>query len=200
MSHSHSPAVSTRPKRAQRSLRIAARAARAALTPDERELASKKIVDTVTRSSWFRRSTLIGCYLPTEEEVDTWPLIDRAWEMKKRIFAPVIGKKFTMQFRELRPETELVLNSYGLREPENGKIIKTRALDIVITPVVAFDADCNRLGMGGGYFDRAFSFLKHRQFLFHPKLIGLAFSCQRVEKIPPNPWDIRVFRVIDETS
>lgn len=200
MSKPHSPAQSARQGRTQRQLRNAALAARAALTPHERDLASTKIIDTVTRSSWFRRSKLVGCYLPTEEEVDTWPLIDRAWQMKKRIFAPVIGKNFAMRFRELRPETELEVNFYGLAEPEDGEIVKTRALDIVITPVVAFDVDNNRLGMGGGYFDRAFAFLKHRKFLFHPKLIGLAFSCQRVEKIPPNPWDIRVFRVIDESS
>jgi 5-formyltetrahydrofolate cyclo-ligase len=200
MSNAHSPAVSADQLREQESLRNAARAAREALTPIERESASKKITDTVVRASWFRRSKLVGCYLPTEQEVDTWPIIDRAWRMKKRIFAPVIGKNFTMQFRELHPETELAINFYGLPEPEDGEFIEMRALDIVITPVVAFDADCNRLGMGSGYFDRAFSFLKHRKFLFHPKLIGLAFSCQRVEKIAPNPWDIRIFRLVDETS
>ncbi len=134
------------------------------------------------------------------DEVDTWPLIDRAWRMKKRIFAPIVGKNFSMRFREVTPETELELNRYGFQEPKDGEFIKPRALDVVITPVVAFDACGNRIGTGGGYFDRAFDFLKHRKYLFHPKLIGLAFSCQRVEKITPNPWDIRVFRVVDEAS
>lgn len=134
------------------------------------------------------------------DEVDTWPLIDRAWRMKKRIFAPIIDKNFGMRFRELRPESELIVNWYGLTEPGDGKMIEIRKLDLVITPMVAFDAEGNRLGMGGGYFDRAFSFLRHRRYLFHPKLIGVAFSCQRVEKIAPSPWDIRVFRVVDETS
>ncbi len=157
-------------------------------------------MDTVIRSSWFRRSKFVACYLPMPEEVDTWTLIDRAWRMKKRIFAPIIKKNFVMQFCELTAESKLVFNQFGLREPQDGEIIAPRALDLVITPVVAFDDDCNRLGMGGGYFDRTFSFLRHRQYLFHPKLIGLAFSCQRVEKIAPNPWDIRVFRVIDETT
>ena len=134
-----------------------------------------------------------------QEEVDTWPLIDRAWRMKKRIFAPIVEKNFTMHFCEVTAKSKLVFNRYGLSEPEDGEIIAPRALDVVITPVVAFDDDGNRLGMGGGYFDRTFSFLKHRKFLFHPKLIGLAFSCQRVDKIAANPWDIRLFCVIDET-
>jgi len=135
-----------------------------------------------------------------QSEVDTWLLIERAWRMKKRIFAPVIKKNNVMQFCELRPESEIVLNRYDLSEPQNGQLIAPRALDLVITPVVAFDADGNRVGMGGGYFDRTFSFLRDRRYLFHPKLIGLAFACQRVEKIAPNPWDVRVFRIVDETT
>jgi len=194
-----SPAAISDPLRAQIALRREARAARAELSADDREKASNKIADTVIRSSWFRRSKFIACYLSTQEEVDTWLLIDRAWRMKKRIFAPIIKKNLTMEFCELTAESKLVFNQYGLAEPQDGEIIAPRALDLVITPVVAFDADGNRIGMGGGYFDRTFSFLANRQYLFHPKLIGLAFSCQRVEKIAPNPWDIRVFRVIDES-
>ena len=200
MSKAQSLAAITDHHRAQIALRNDARAARAAISPEEREKASAKIIDTVVRSSWFRRSKFIGCYLPMQEEVDTWPLISRAWRMKKRVFAPHIEKNFAMQFCELTAESKLDFNRYGLPEPQDGEIIAPRALDLVITPIVAFDDGGNRLGMGSGYFDRAFSFLRHRKFLFHPKLIGLAFSCQRVEKIAPNPWDIRVFCVIDETT
>jgi 5-formyltetrahydrofolate cyclo-ligase len=200
MSKATSPAAISDDRQAKIAMRNDARAARAALGSAEREWASNKIADTVVRSSWFRRSKLIACYLPMQEEVDTWPLIDRAWRMKKRVFAPIVEKNFTLQFRELSAESTLVYNHYGLPEPHDGEIIAPRSLDLVLTPVVAFDAECNRLGMGGGYFDRTFSFLKHRKFLFHPKLIGLAYSCQRVEKIAPSPWDIRVFCVVDEMS
>ena len=186
--------------RAQMALRKKSLAARAALSPFKREKASEIIVDNVVRSSWFRRGKFIACYLPMQDEVDTWPLIERAWRMKKRIFAPVVEKNFGMRFCELTPESRLVLNCYGLPEPQDGNFIAPRALDVVVTPIVAFDVDGNRIGMGGGYFDRAFSFLRNRQFLFHPKLIGLAFACQRVAKIRPNPWDIRVFRVVNETT
>jgi 5-formyltetrahydrofolate cyclo-ligase len=53
--------------------------------------------------------------------------------------------------------------------------------------------------MGGGYFDRYFSFLRHRQHWLHPKLIGVAFDCQKVEEIPANPWDIPLYSVITES-
>jgi len=198
MSKAQSPAATTDDRDAQIALRKAARAARAGMSSDERGKASEKIADKVIRSSWFRSSNLIACYLSSDEEVDTWPLIERAWRMKKRVFAPLVEKNFTMQFCELSADSKLVFNQYGLPEPQDGKIIAPRALDLVITPVVAFDDDGNRIGMGGGYFDRTFSFLRNRKLLFHPKLIGLAFSCQRVDKIAPNPWDIRVFRLINE--
>ena len=199
MSKAQSPRAKTGPRSARIALRKRARDARAGLSVDDRARASEKIADTVVRSSWFRRSKFVACYLSMREEVDTWPLIDRAWRMKKRIFAPVVGKNSSMRFCEITAESTLVFNRYGIAEPEDGEFIAPRSLDVVITPVVAFDDECNRLGMGGGYFDRTFSFLKHRKFLFHPKLIGLAFSCQRVEKIAANPWDIRVFSVVDET-
>ena len=200
MSKATPPAAISDDRQAKIASRNDARAARAALGTDEKEWASNKIADTVIRSSWFRRSKFVGCYLPMPEEVDTWPLIDRAWRMKKRVFAPIVEKNFTLQFCELTAESKLEFNQYGLPEPQDGKIIAPRSLDVVITPVVAFDDERNRIGMGGGYFDRTFSFLRHRKFLFHPKLIGIAFSCQRVEKIAPSPWDLRIFCVIDETS
>ena len=89
--------------------------------------------------------------------------------------------------------TNLLVKQYGIQVPEEGEFVNPRMLDIVLTPVVAFDLQNNRVGMGGGYFDRTFSFLKHRENWFHPKLIGLAFANQEVASIPPNLWDIPLF-------
>jgi len=170
------------------------------LTVAERDRASEKIADSVLKSTWFQRNQFIACYLGTAHEVDTWSIIARAWRMKKRIFAPVVEKNFHMRFRELTAESSLERDHNGILQPVSGEFITPRKLDIVLTPLVAFDAQKNRIGMGGGYFDRTFSFLKDREHHFHPKLIGLAFACQEVEKIAPNPWDIRLFSIITETS
>jgi len=183
----------------QAAQRKAARAARAALSDAQRVAASAKISDTVARSHWFRSARSVACYLPMHDEVDTWLLIACAWRMKKRIFAPVSEKKNVMQFREITPASDLYPNEFGFSMPRDGSLIRPRDLDLVLTPLAAFDAQRNRVGMGGGYYDRAFAFLRHRRHLLHPKLVGLAFACQRVEKIVPNPWDIRLFRVIDES-
>jgi len=120
--------------------------------------------------------------------------------MGKQVFAPVLRKKDSMGFRAFNSDSTLSVNRFGLLEPQDGEHIDPHHLDIVITPLVAFDAAGNRVGMGSGYFDRTFSFLKTRKIWLHPKLIGVAFECQRVKKITPNPWDIGLFRVITEAS
>jgi 5-formyltetrahydrofolate cyclo-ligase len=105
-----------------------------------------------------------------------------------------------LRFRDTLPETELAKNNLGLWEPVSGTLIDASRLDVVVTPLVAFDRQRNRIGMGGGYFDRTFAFLGDRQHWLRPKLIGVAFECQRVNNIAPNPWDVPVFRVYTESD
>lgn len=128
------------------------------------------------------------------DEVATDAIFSRSWTTGKRIFAPLILPGRQMLFREVLRETPLKKNTFGLWEPKSGEFIDPRALDFVVTPVVAFDAKGNRIGMGGGYFDRCFSFLQHREKWLRPKLVGIAFACQEAEQIAPNPWDIRLYR------
>jgi len=181
-------------------IRRAARRSRRFLTQDERAFASEKICASVSTAGYFQRAGLIACYLPTAEEVDTWPLIERAWRMRKRVFAPITGKDQPLAFAEICPSTELIRSDFGLLEPPPEGMIAPRNLDLCITPLVAFDSFCNRIGMGGGYYDRTFGFLRGREHFFHPKLIGVAFDCQRVEKIRASAWDIRLFQVVTETG
>jgi 5-formyltetrahydrofolate cyclo-ligase len=181
-------------------IRWAARRSRRFLDQDERAFASEKICGAISTAGYFRRAGLIACYLPTAEEVDTWPLIERAWRMKKRVFAPITKKNQPLAFAEICPSTELIRSDYGLLEPSPEGIIAPRNLDLCITPLVAFDSSGNRIGMGGGYYDRTFRFLRGRDRFLHPKLVGVAFDCQRVEKIHASAWDIRLFQVVTETG
>jgi 5-formyltetrahydrofolate cyclo-ligase len=184
----------------QKAIRSYGRDARRAMSREERRNASEIISETVIHSSWFQRSKYIACYLPVPGEVDTWRIIARAWRMKKRIFAPVVEKNARLRFREITAETSLYRNRQGIFEPDAGRLISPQALDIVITPLVAFDSQNHRIGMGGGYYDRTFCFLSNRKVFLHPKLVGVAFACQKVEKILPNPWDIPLFSVVSEIS
>lgn len=180
--------------------RKSGRRARLSLTPDERTQYSLDIAEHIFSSNLMLRVRHVGCYLPTDEEVNTWPLIERAWRMKKRIFVPVLKKKRRMDFVEIDSGTPLGSNWYGLDEPGAGKKIPACRLDIVLMPLVAFDRTGNRIGMGGGYFDREFAFLKHRRKYRRPKLIGLAFSCQKVGSVCASPWDVPLFQVYSENG
>jgi 5-formyltetrahydrofolate cyclo-ligase len=190
----------SKPPPPQNEIRREAKLKRQNLSADYREHASKIICNKVVRSNFFRRAESIGCYLSNEMEVDTRAIILRAQHMKKRIFAPVITETCLMKFRELSAICDAQQNRFGIMEPVSGEFFSPSQLDIVLTPGVAFDDSGNRIGMGKGYFDRTFSFLATRNEFFRPKLIGLAFECQKVEKITANPWDIRVFCTFTEQS
>ncbi|MCH9694367.1 MAG: 5-formyltetrahydrofolate cyclo-ligase [Gammaproteobacteria bacterium] len=177
-------------------LREKALGSRRAMTARQRETESSAICARVIHSREFISAQLIACYLPTPDEVDTREIIDRSWRMNKRVFVPVVRDNAQMLFREILPDTSMRKNKFAIWEPESGNFVSPRALDIVITPTVAFDQHRNRIGMGGGYYDRCFAFLRHRKHWLKPKLFGIAYACQEIENISPNPWDIRLYRVI----
>ncbi|MEE8427272.1 MAG: 5-formyltetrahydrofolate cyclo-ligase [Woeseiaceae bacterium] len=181
-------------------IRTAAKRARRSIRDDARSEASAKIASHIMNCHEFLASRTLACYLHDWDEVDTRAIIERAWCAKKRVFAPVIDRHGGMRFHALHPDTHLEQNRFGLWEPIATSAISPRELDVVITPVVAFDDDLNRIGMGGGHFDRCFAFLRNRKRWLRPKLIGVAFDCQRVEKITPNPWDVRLYRIISEAG
>jgi 5-formyltetrahydrofolate cyclo-ligase len=190
----------TEPATTMQNLRKNARAARRAMSSAERNRASRRITDRFLNSRYFLVSDALACYVSTWDEVDTSAIIERAWRAGKRVFLPVTAAHGKMIFRETLPDTELALNRFGLWQPVSGRSIDANGIDVVVTPLVAFDSFGNRIGMGGGYFDRTFAFLGNRHHWLRPKLIGVAFECQRIEKISPNPWDIPLFRVFTEAD
>jgi len=179
-------------------LRKKALHARRGMPEDARANASQIICRRVCESREFYSSKSIACYLPTYDEVDTREIIERAWRANKRVFVPVLRSNTEMLFCRIDPESELEKNGFDLWEPTRGLLIEPRQLDLVVTPTVAFDEFGNRIGMGGGYYDRCFSFLRYRKNWIRPKLVGVAFQCQEIEEITPNPWDIRLYRIVTD--
>jgi len=174
--------------------------ARRRMTPDARANASRIICNRVIASRAFFASECIASYLSMDDEVDTSEIIIRAWRANKRVFVPVLRDSGGMSFIRITPDTILRRGVFGIWEPADGDVIDGRCLDLVITPTVAFDRERNRIGMGAGYFDRTFSFLRNRSCWLRPKLFGVAFACQQVEKIPANPWDIRLYRIFTDVE
>jgi 5-formyltetrahydrofolate cyclo-ligase len=116
-----------------------------------------------------------------------------------RIFLPVLTGR-QLIFAPLNKHTQLRRNRYQILEPvyTRNKCIRPRDLDVVIVPLVAFDQSGNRIGMGGGFYDRTFAFMKHRATLKRPLLVGVAYDFQRVSGLQTQTWDVPMHVVITE--
>ena len=177
------------------------RAGRAALSAVQVADAALALVERIGKLPGYATATSLAGYLAMPGEMDPGPAMRRALDDGKSCFVPVItGQR--LRFAPWTPDSLLRRNRFGILEPaiETGQLLLPAALELVLVPLVAFDVYCNRLGMGGGYFDRAFAFLRGRREWLRPRLVGLAFECQKVEKIPPKPWDIQLYRVFCESA
>ena len=130
----------------------------------------------------------IAAYLASSEEVSVAPSIEAAWQRGQNVFLPCIDPEpRTMTFRHYQHDRLLVKNRFGLLQPENTeKSVSADDLDCALVPLVAFDDEGNRLGMGGGYYDTFFAKTHNR-----PLLIGVGFSEQHAtELLPKARWDV----------
>lgn len=172
---------------------------RRTLTKAERAEYAQRCARRVTSLPLFRSSLRIACYLPFDGELDPYPLMRRAWEMRKLCYLPVVrGKR--LWFASYGAGDRLVKNRFGIAEPRASRhtLIRPARLDVVLTPLVAFDNQGNRLGMGAGFYDRTFAFLKHCGSCRRPRLIGLAYDFQRVAHIEAEAWDVPLHVIVTE--
>nr|VFK20302.1 MAG: 5,10-methenyltetrahydrofolate synthetase [Candidatus Kentron sp. LPFa] len=122
--------------------------------------------------------------------------------MGKKAYLPVLHGK-GLWFLPFDANTPLVCNKYGIPEPalsSDSRCIP-QALDLVLTPLVAFDGMGRRLGMGGGYYDRTFAYLLRRRVFVKPMLVGVAYAFQQVATpLPKNPWDVPLDGVVTDNG
>ncbi len=158
----------------------------------------------LTCSTLFRNSKKIALYLETDGEIAISQLLPLIHSNKKRTYLPVLRPipPNRLWFSEYRVSDKLIRNKYHIREPNirQRKPIHPHGLDLVLVPLVAFDCNCNRIGMGGGFYDRTFAYLKTRNTWSKPKLIGVAHELQRVTQIQTNFWDIPLDGVVTESN
>lgn len=175
-------------------LRAALRTKRRQLSDTQQRQASETLCLLLSASRWFKVSTHIAFYLPNDGEIDPTPLIERCWRLGKTCYLPVVSHLSWdhLWFAPVTPDTPFVVNRFGIPEPQVSPRHQVRAqsLDLVLLPLVGFDRNGNRLGMGKGFYDRSLAFLRHRRIWKKPHLIGLAHHLQEVDRIDPNPWDI----------
>jgi len=184
------------------SLRRSLRSARRSLSAAEQRRHASRVARTLGRQKTFLRARRIAAYWPTDGEMDPFPLLRLANARHKRCLLPVLRAhpKKKLWFADYRPGEPLKKNVYGIPEPRmrNRRLRPPFALDLLLVPLVGFDSKCNRVGMGGGYYDRTLAYLRQRAHWRRPHLAGIAHECQRVEALESNPWDVPLDLVVTE--
>ena len=174
-----------------------ARAERRALAPAERSAADRAIAARIRSLDVFRRARRIAVFMAFDGEPALDGLIEDAARAGKQVYAPVITRR-AMTFARLDLRARLGTNFFGILEPDPARRIDPRRLDLVLTPLVAFDERGTRIGVGRGYYDRCFRFLHARRAWHRPKLLGVAYELQHVHAIPPEPWDVPLWGAVTE--
>jgi 5-formyltetrahydrofolate cyclo-ligase len=170
-------------------LRRSLRKQRQSLSVREQHLAARHAARLTSRHPIFQRSEHIAFYLANDGELDPAILIQIAHNRGKKCYLPVIDGATRLRFARYRPDDKLSINRFGIGEPKHSHTIPPWALQLVITPLVAFDSEGGRLGMGGGYYDRCFAF-KRKQPEAGPLLLGFAHSFQQADKLNLTHRDI----------
>lgn len=189
-------ALDTRHLQDRRSLRHLLRQQRRALSPSQQSNASARLTQRLRQLPDIQRARHLALYLPNDGEIDPTPLLSWLTPRGARAYLPVLRPlaENSLWFVHYHPGTPMVTNRFGIPEPCTRHAAHPAhrrpvwALDVILLPLVGFDENGERLGMGGGFYDRTLARLHNGGP--RPRLIGVAHDCQGVERLPTAPWDI----------
>ncbi len=167
---------------------------RETLEANVRRDAERRIIDHLNRHQSLRSARTIAAFIGTRGEVDLTSFLN-AQAATIQIALPVVGdEKGTMEFHRYDPAAGLTTNRYGILEPAGDTCtVSAGEIETMLMPLVAFDSRGNRLGMGGGYYDRFLAGHSRR-----PYLLGVAFACQQADALAAEAWDVRLDAVVTE--
>ena len=194
MSDSYNLNLSVAEQRKQ--LRTQLRKARNVLSGTEQKTATTEIASQVQQE--LKSANNVALYLANDGEISPELIIKALWQANKHVLLPVMHslRKGYLNFQRYEKNMQLPLNQYGICEPnlDSTQTVALDDIDVILMPLVGFDDKGNRLGMGGGYYDRT---LNRLNVMTHPpRLIGLAHDCQQVENLPIEGWDIPLDMII----
>lgn len=180
------------------------RARRNELNETQQANAARALSDQAGHLRRFVAARRVGLYLPNDGEIDPIALMHRAWAMGKQCFLPVVSHIDweRLWFAPVTANSRYVVNRFGIPEPDTHprEWVRAQHLDFIGMPLVGFDLKGNRLGMGGGFYDRSLAFLRQRHHWQHPHVIGFAHACQQAEVLPADPWDIPMHAIVTDTA
>lgn len=174
----------------RQAIRTHVRHLRRGLSDEQQTLAANSVAEHALNVASVDSAQHVALFLSVDGELNTRPLIARLWQQGKQVCLPVLHPFSPGNLLFIRYTPETLLNPNRLRIPEPPldaqQIIPLDRLDVMFVPLVAFDNQGQRLGMGGGFYDRTLQHWRKHGFL----PIGLAHDCQQVETLPTAAWDI----------
>lgn len=182
------------------SLREPLISARKQLSNSDVQNKSKNIVEIVKNSNVFENSKNIAIYHAVNGEADPGELQNRT--MHKTFFLPVLSKQENqgLLFAPVNQNNKFEKNRFSIPEPvcAEDDLVAAQKLDLVIVPLLGFDRKGNRLGMGGGFYDRSLAFRIQQKT--KPLLLGFAYDFQEIDPIESEPWDVKMDMVATESE
>lgn len=174
-------------------LRRTIRRQRRQLTRQQQQAAGLAVMQRVIRHPSLKCWRRIGLYHAAFGEIPTRPLLIQLHRLGKQLYLPVIvGRQSRLYWQSIHPTARLGQHRLGMRQPMVNRAQSIAQLDVVLMPLVMFDAQGQRVGMGGGFYDRT---LQHAPV--RPWRIGLAYDFQRTQHLlVPQPWDQGLDQVI----
>ena len=177
-------------------LRQQIRKTRANLTALQQQQAEDSITQQALTLIEERNAQHIALYVSFDGEISTDKLIKTLWAQDKHVYLPVLHpfNPNHLLFLRYLPDTPMLKNKFSIWEPRLNvqNVLPLDELDILFTPLVAFDKQGNRLGMGGGFYDRTLQHWQKSSFI----PVGLAHQCQQVEQLPTETWDMPLHQIL----
>ena len=184
----------------KRRLRKEFRQRRRNLDPNARQSADRAIHRTLIELVESTACASLSAFVSFDGEPDLGPTLNVLSRRGVRIALPVIvdaPETPRLQFCNWDPSMPLARNFFGIDEPGSGDVVPPGDLDLVLLPLVAWDECGHRLGMGAGYYDRALASVVDCS---RPLRVGIAYALQQADRLPADPWDVRLHQVITENG
>lgn len=185
-------------------LRKILRETRRALSAHAQRRAARNLQRNLAGNSRFLRARRVALYLANDGEIDPALVRQHLHARKRQVYLPVLARwpRERMYLQRVSAGERLRLNRFGIAEPvpRRSRQLPIWALDMILLPLVGFDERGGRLGMGGGFYDRALAYRKRRRSWHGPCLLGLAHDCQQVDELTLACWDVPLLATVTDSK
>ena len=172
------------------------RKTRRSIDQPTRKKRGRQLLYQCQKNSIFRNAKHVAIFIPNDGEIETSNTINFLIQQGYFVYLPILVRE-KLKFAKIGKKYRK--NRFGIVEPIFSPPRGAHRLDIILMPLVGFDKHKNRLGMGGGFYDKTLSFHKQLKNFRVPKLFGLAFDSQEVDKLITQPWDVPLNGIITPT-